>query len=129
MKILLAEDDSSIQLIAKLTLTKLGGHDVTIVDDGLAAIDLARKKNFDLILLDGMMPKLDGLETCRRLKEMPETKNIPVIFMTAKNQQSDIDGGYGVGAIGYIVKPFDAQQLCDELKRIYEGWLFQGRAA
>jgi len=67
---------------------------------------------------------MDGLEACRQLKKNPQTKNIPVIFMTAKNQQSDIDEGFKAGAIGYLVKPFDAKELCNELLKIYNKYLF-----
>ncbi|MDZ4678187.1 MAG: response regulator [Oligoflexia bacterium] len=124
MKILLAEDDPSIQIIAKLTLQKVGGHEVVIVNNGEEAINRTQTEIFDLILLDGMMPVMDGLEACRQLKKNPQTKNIPVIFMTAKNQQSDIDEGFKAGAIGYLVKPFDAKELCNELLKIYNKYLF-----
>lgn len=128
MKILLAEDDRSIQIIAKLTLQKVGGHEVVAVNNGREAIEAAQSENFDLILLDGMMPEVDGFEACRQLKAIEETRNIPVIFLTAKNAQNDLDEGYSVGAIGYIVKPFDAQDLCHEILAIYNKFIW-GQAA
>lgn len=119
MKILIAEDDSSVQMIAKLTLEKVGGHEVVTANDGKEAIEKANSDQFDLILLDGMMPEIDGFEACRLLKASEQTQNIPVVFLTAKNQQSDVDEAMSIGAIGYIVKPFDAKELCDELLKIY----------
>lgn len=129
MKILLAEDDPSIQIIAKLTLQKVGGHEVVTASNGREAYEKALSEKFDLIVLDGMMPEMDGFETCRELKKNPDTENIPVIFMTAKNQQNDIEEGFAAGAIGYIVKPFDAQELCSEVQKIYSKHLFKGKAS
>lgn len=129
MKILLAEDDPSIQIIARLTLQKVGGHEVVVAGNGREAFEKALNEKFDLIILDGMMPEMDGMETCRELKANPDTENIPVIFMTAKNQQTDIEEGFKAGAIGYIVKPFDAQELCNEIQKIYSKHLFKGKAS
>ncbi len=128
MKILLAEDDPSIQLVAKLSLQKIGGHDVTTASDGQEAIDKAMVTKFDLIILDGMMPVMDGFQTCQELKLREETKDIPIIFLTAKNQQSDIDEGYRLGGIGYIVKPFDARELCEEVNKFFGKILWKQQA-
>lgn len=128
MKILLAEDDPSIKTIAKLTLQKVGGHEVTTVENGQEAYDKALAQKFDLVILDYMMPIMDGLETCEKFKKNPELKNIPIIFMTAKNQKSDIEAGFKMGALGYIVKPFDAQELCNEIQKIYSKHLW-GKAS
>jgi two-component system, OmpR family, alkaline phosphatase synthesis response regulator PhoP len=119
MKILLAEDDASVQMIARLTLQKVGGHEVVTVTNGTEAVAKACREKFDLILLDGMMPEMDGFEACRQLKSNPQTKDIPVIFLTAKNQQTDMEEGKQAGGIGYIVKPFDAKELCSEIQKIY----------
>jgi CheY-like chemotaxis protein len=119
MKILLAEDDSSVQVIARLTLQKVGGHEVVTVANGVEAVERAAKEKFDLILLDGMMPEMDGFEACRRLKANASTRDVPVIFLTAKNQQADFEEARKAGGIGYIVKPFDAKELCNEIQKIY----------
>ena len=124
MKILLAEDDLSIRTIAKLTLQKVGGHDVVAVEDGEQALEKATSENLDLIILDGMMPVMDGFEACKQLKASEQTKHLPIIFMTAKNQKNDIDEGFSLGAIGYIVKPFDAKELCNEIQKIYNKHLW-----
>jgi two-component system OmpR family response regulator len=128
MKILLAEDDPSILIIAKLTLQKVGGHEVAGVENGVIAIERAGTEVFDLIILDGMMPEMDGFEACRQLKASVLTRSIPVIFMTAKNQKTDMDEGFALGAIGYIVKPFDAKELCNEIQKIYNKHLW-GKAS
>jgi CheY-like chemotaxis protein len=128
MKILLAEDDASIQLIAKMSLQKIGGHEVVVANNGKEALDKACEEKFDLIILDGMMPEMDGFQTCLALKSSPKTSDMPVIFLTAKNQQSDIDEGFKIGGIGYIVKPFDAKELCKEIDKIFNKILWKKSA-
>jgi CheY-like chemotaxis protein len=118
MKILLAEDDPSIQIVAKLSLQRIGGHEVHIVENGQAAIDRASAEKFDLIILDCMMPVMGGFDACRELKLRDETKEIPIIFMTAKNQKTETDEIYKLGAVGLISKPFDARELCTDIEKI-----------
>ncbi|MCC6277722.1 MAG: response regulator [Oligoflexia bacterium] len=125
VKILLAEDDPSIQKIARLALERIGGHTVTVCDNGDEAFNLAKGARFDLIVLDGMMPVMDGLETCQALKSHPPTSTIPIVFLTAKGQQSDIQEGLRAGAAGYIVKPFDPAKLCQEIESILENQRLQ----
>lgn len=80
---------------------------IKVANNGLSALEIAqREPRPDLILLDVMMPEMDGLEVCRRLKQMPQTKNIPVIFVTAKSEESDEEYGLNLGAVDYITKPF-----------------------
>ncbi|MBX9768224.1 MAG: response regulator transcription factor [Bdellovibrionales bacterium] len=109
MKILLAEDDQSICTVARICLEKIGGHQVTVVNDGKAAVDQSVIANFDVILLDGMMPVLDGISACKQMISLGIKS--PIIFMTAKSQESDILDSLSAGAIGYIQKPFDPQTL------------------
>ena len=111
MKILLAEDDSSIQLIARVALARVGGHDVTVVKNGVEALAELTKTKPDLIILDVMMPLLDGFETCTQIKNSESLKEIPVIFLTAKAQTHEQHHGMSLGAIGYILKPFDPMTL------------------
>lgn len=118
MKILLVEDDEAIRSIAKISLTKVGGHDVNAVGSGLQALSHLATASCDLILLDVMMPELDGFETCKRLKADPKLKSIPVVFLTAKAQVHEVQHGLSLGAIGYIVKPFDPMTLPEKLSRI-----------
>src|SRR5262245_6886130 len=114
MRILLAEDEPDIQFVTRIALED-EGHEVVTVDDGQAALATALTERFDVILLDVMMPRLDGLGTCRQLKADPRTKHIPVIFLTARSQQFEVQAGLHMGALGYIVKPFDTFALAKEI--------------
>ncbi|MBK7843433.1 MAG: response regulator [Bdellovibrionales bacterium] len=113
MKILLAEDDPNISLIAKLALEQLGGHQVHVATDGKMALEMALSYDFDLILLDEMMPKMNGLSVCRKYRESHVNK-VPVIFLSAKSQESDITE-FRNEALGYIPKPFDPSSLCQDI--------------
>src|SRR5262245_23765894 len=117
MTVILAEDDLDIQLVARLALKRAGFH-VTVVGNGQEALEAAKKQPPDVILLDWMMPELDGLETCRQLKADPATASIPVIFLTAKSQEAEIQRGLSLGAAGYVTKPFDALALGQRVKDI-----------
>ena len=117
MTVVLAEDDLDIQLVARLAL-KRAGFVVQVVGNGLEALAAVRQDAPDVILLDWMMPELDGPETCRRLKSNPATAAIPVIFLTAKSQEAEIHRGLSLGAAGYVTKPFDALTLGQHVKDI-----------
>ncbi len=119
-KILMIEDDPDIRRVAVMALKFKGGFEVVTAEDGVEGLEKAKAEKPDVILLDSMMPRLDGPETCKRLKADPETKAIPVIFLTAKSQKKEIDAGMDLGAIGYLVKPFDPMTLADELKTLVE---------
>ena len=108
--LLLAEDDPSIQLVARMSL-KRAGFQVTVANNGTEALARVAERRPDVILLDWMMPELDGIEVCRRLKADPATVDIPVIFLTARSQEGELQPGLSIGAIGYITKPFDALAL------------------
>lgn len=115
--LLLAEDDQDIQLVARLAL-KRAGFDVSIAANGAEALARVASKPPDVILLDWMMPQVDGLETCSRLKADPATRHIPVIFLTARSQEAEIQQGLTLGAIGYITKPFDALDLGRQVQEL-----------
>jgi CheY-like chemotaxis protein len=119
LKILLAEDDPDIQLVARLSLRK-AGFLVTAVGDGVAVLDRIADEKPDVVLLDWMMPEMDGFEACRRLKADPATSSIPVIFLTAKSQESEIARGLQLGAQGYITKPFDALALGRQVQELLQ---------
>jgi CheY-like chemotaxis protein len=114
---LLAEDDPDIQLVARLAL-KRAGFTVRVVGNGKEALDAIAEQTPDVVLLDWMMPELDGPETCRRLKADEKTAAIPIIFLTAKSQEIEIQRGLSLGASGYITKPFDALALGQQVKDI-----------
>jgi CheY-like chemotaxis protein len=115
IKLLLAEDEPDVQLIARLSLKK-AGFQVTTVNNGVELLERVATDRPDAILLDWMMPDMDGFETCTRLKTSPDTRDIPVIFLTAKVQESEIAKALGLGAVGCIGKPFDALSLGEQVK-------------
>lgn len=119
-KVLIAEDDPDIQKVVRMSLKLKGVKDVLVTDNGEEC--LARVSEFkpDVILLDVMMPKLDGYKTCQRLKENPETRDIPVIFLTAKAQHFEAKQGLDAGAAGYLIKPFDPMTLHDQIAALLE---------
>ena len=119
-KVLLVEDDEDIQKVARISLQFRGGWDVTLAMDGEQALSVAAKERPDLILLDCMMPKMDGYETCRRLKQDPTLRDIPVIFLTARAQETEVKKGLLLGALGYLIKPFNPMSLAAEIKQILQ---------
>jgi len=118
LRILLIEDDPDIQRMVQLSLKFQGGHEVSVASGGQEGIAKAEQERPDLILLDVMMPEMDGYETCRRLKANPATASIPIVFLSARAQQSEIQKGRSLGAIGYLVKPFDPMTLSDQLEEM-----------
>ena len=119
-KILLAEDEEDIRKVAQISLQFRGGWEVLLATNGEECLARAASDRPDLILLDCMMPKLDGYETCRRLKQDPSLRDIPVIFLTAKAQESEVKKGLSLGAVGYLIKPFNPMSLAAEIKQILE---------
>lgn len=113
--VLLVEDDPDIQVVARMSLKMSGIPKITVVSNGEECLAKVGEVKPDLILLDVMMPKMDGYETCRRLKADPATQGIPVIFLTAKAQQFEITHGLKLGAAGYLIKPFNPSTLHEEI--------------
>jgi DNA-binding response OmpR family regulator len=116
-KILVAEDEPDIRELIKLAL-QFNGFEVVSASDGAEAVELASGDNFDLILLDVRMPRLTGYEACRHLRAMESTKNVPIVFLSAKGQETEVDEGISAGADRYILKPFAPNALASELKQI-----------
>ncbi|HSQ26383.1 MAG TPA: response regulator [Anaerolineales bacterium] len=112
--ILIAEDETDIRNLISFTLT-FGGHQVIETANGEQALQAAIDHKPDLVLLDVRMPRLSGYETCERIKKNDLIKNIPVVFLSAKGQESEIKTGIEKGAQEYILKPFSPEQL---LKRV-----------
>ncbi|TAK15422.1 MAG: response regulator [Acidobacteria bacterium] len=117
LKVVLAEDDPDIQLVARLSL-KRAGFQVVLATNGREALERVTSEMPDVALLDWMMPELDGVEVCRRLKADPATAAVPVIFLTARSQEQELKTGLSIGAIGYITKPFDALTLGDRVREL-----------
>jgi DNA-binding response OmpR family regulator len=116
MRVLLAEDDPNISVIAKICLEKFAGHVVTVVADGESALREALTQNYDLILLDEMMPKMNGLRVCQQYKSQCKNPK-PVIFLSAKSQESDIREFMETGT-GFIPKPFDPMKLPAQIEAL-----------
>ncbi|MGE0085641.1 MAG: response regulator [Desulfococcaceae bacterium] len=109
-RILIVDDtQGNIQILGTILLKE--GYQVNVARNGMQALGLVEKILPDLILLDIMMPEMDGYETCRHLKSSPQTKDIPVIFLTARTDTDDIVKGFESGAVDYITKPFNATEL------------------
>lgn len=119
-RILYAEDEPDIQMVARLALESLGGFTVEICSSGEEA--LARASGFQpqLILLDVMMPGMDGPTTLKTLRTMPQFADTPVVFMTAKVQPGEVAGYKELGALDVIAKPFDPMLLAGQVQAVWE---------
>jgi len=115
VKILMAEDDMNIATIAKMALETLGGHEVVHVPDGEAAYNMTKQDTFDVVLLDEMMPKMNGLSVCKKL--LSEGFQTPIIFLSAKSQTTEISVLESL-ASGFIPKPFDPSTLSTQIEAI-----------
>ena len=109
-RILVIEDDHDIQDLLRYNLKK-EGYEFDVAGDGERGLDLARTKSYDLALLDLMLPGIDGLEVCRRIRSDPRTESLPVIMLTSKSEEADVVVGLGIGADDYMTKPFSVREL------------------
>ena len=116
-KILVVDDDRYISEFMNIILSQ-GGYEVVIAQDGLEGIDKVEKEKPDLILLDVMMPNMDGLTTLANLKKSKETADIPVIMVTALNERKNVRQAQESGANDYIVKPIDKALLLERIALI-----------
>lgn len=119
-KILYVEDEPDIAEVAKLALETVGGFEVMVCPKGSVALEKAPSYGPDLILLDVMMPEMDGPTTLLELRKIDSLKNIPVAFMTAKVQANEIAEYKGMGAIDIIPKPFDPMTLSEQVQAIWQ---------
>ncbi len=118
MKVLLVDDEEDVREIARLSLGRVGGMEVCDAASGPEGVLRAAQERPDFILLDMMMPDMDGPATLNALRANPETASIPVIFLTAKALPSEIDRLRQMGAVGIVTKPFDPMTLASEVRRI-----------
>ncbi len=116
-QILVAEDERDIRDLITFTL-QFAGFDVEAAMNGAEAVAKAKALQPDLILMDVRMPKMTGYEACATLKAEPEVADIPVVFLSAKGQEREINEGLGVGGVDYILKPFAPEELIAQVKRI-----------
>ena len=118
-KVCYVEDDEDIQRIVRLSLERVGKMTVEVVGDPMVAIEAMKRFSPDLVLLDWMMPGMDGPALFKKMKEHPETAPLPVVFITAKASQADLDDLVRMGAAGTISKPFSPKDLPDQLRGIW----------
>jgi len=119
-RILFIEDEASIRTIAVTVLEAVGGFVVVACNSGKQALAAAPVANADLILLDVMMPEMDGPATLKALRDIPQTAQTPAIFMTAKVQANEIQHYKSLGAIDVIAKPFDPMTLSAQISEIWQ---------
>src|SRR5258706_5005406 len=119
-KILIAEDERDIRELIEFTITAYAGHQVFKAANGQEAVEMAPQVMPDLIMMDVRMPRMTGYEACRELKKIDTVKDIPVVFLSAKGQESEIDTGLDAGAYDYILKPFAPDQLATRVAEILQ---------
>ena len=118
-RILIVDDESAIRLICRVNLDSVG-FDTLEAPDGETALALARAEQPDLILLDVMLPGINGWGVARELAAAPETREIPVLFLSARSDRSDEARGYELGGVGYVTKPFDPDELTERVRDVLE---------
>jgi two-component system, OmpR family, response regulator len=118
-RICYVEDDEDIQRIVRMSLERIGKMTVSVVGDPTKAIDAMLAFKPDLVMLDWMMPMIDGPTLFKQMKAQPETRTLPVVFITAKAAQRDLDELTSLGAAGAISKPFSPKDLPEQLRAIW----------
>jgi DNA-binding response OmpR family regulator len=119
-RICYVEDDEDIQRIVRMSLERVGKMTVEVVGDPTMAIDAMNAFKPDLVMLDWMMPKLDGVALFRQMQARPDTQALPVVFITARASQRDLDELMKIGAAGTISKPFSPKDLPEQLREIWK---------
>ncbi len=118
-KILIAEDEPDIRSLVAFTL-KFAGHTVVDVSNGADAVEAAKTEQPELILMDVRMPRMTGYEACQAMKADPRTAEIPVVFLSAKGQESEIRDGLQAGASEYLLKPFSPMELTEKVAELLQ---------
>lgn len=119
LRVLYVEDEEDIRAIAQISLELVGGFSVELCESGPAAIERAPGYQPDIIIVDMMMPGMDGIETMHGLKQLPQLSDVPMVFMTAKIQSAEIQYYLDAGATAVIPKPFDPMKLPEEIQAIW----------
>lgn len=123
MRILIIDDEADIRSVARLSLSRLGGMEVVEAARGAEGVGKAREEKPDVILLDVMMPAMDGTATLAALRAQPATARIPVIFITAHAMPAELEGLRGLGAAGVLTKPFDPGTLAADVRALVDARL------
>ncbi|HWL65724.1 MAG TPA: response regulator [Actinomycetota bacterium] len=116
-RILICDDDPAILRVLQVNL-EVEGYDTLLAHHGEEALEVAVAEHPDLVILDIMMPRMDGYQTCIALKANDSTKDIPVVFLSAKAQDSDIEKGKSYDVVDYLTKPFDPDTLIEVVERV-----------
>jgi DNA-binding response OmpR family regulator len=116
-KILIAEDEPDIRELVAFTL-RFAGYEVVVAHNGEEAVQMAARELPDLALMDVRMPRMTGYDACRAIKAHPELKDMPVVFLSAKGQEAEIESGLEAGAEEYLLKPFAPDQLTERVRAI-----------
>jgi two-component system, OmpR family, response regulator len=116
-RILVVDDESAMRLLFNVNL-RLAGFEVVEAQNATEAIELAESRDFDLVLLDVMLPDMGGNEVARRLGESPRAGRVPIVFVSARTSREDMREGYEAGAVDYITKPFDPLELAPRIEEI-----------
>lgn len=121
-RVLFVDDDEVVQRLVQIALERIGGLTVHLVDDSRKAIEAIQNFKPDLIVLDWIMPGIDGVELFHKIRGLPQTAAIPVVFLTVKAHWRTTQDLLELGAIGVITKPFAARELAAQLKAFWEAW-------
>lgn len=114
-KILIVDDSSTVLLLEKMILSR-GPYDVVSARDGQEGLEKAEAERPDLILMDVIMPRMDGFEACRRLREREATRDIPVIMVSTRGELESVENGYESGCSDYVMKPIDGFELLSKIR-------------
>ena len=117
-KKILVVDDSKTALFIESTILRGGPYELVTAADGEEAVQKALAVRPDLVLMDVMMPKMDGFEACRALRRLPETHDIPVIMVTTRGEESNMETGFAAGCTDYVTKPINASELLSKIRSI-----------
>jgi CheY-like chemotaxis protein len=116
-KRILLVDDAKTSIMMEQMILSRGTYEFLTAQDGLEAVDMAVRERPDLILMDIMMPKMDGLEACRQLKERDETKEIPIIMVTTRGEAESVEKGFKSGCCDYVAKPINSNELLSKVRK------------
>jgi two-component system alkaline phosphatase synthesis response regulator PhoP len=118
-RILIVDDEPNI-IISLEFLMKREGFEVAVAGDGERALQAMAEQRPDLVILDVMMPRLNGFEVCQRIRAQPAWRGVPVLMLTAKGHETDLKKGLALGADAYVTKPFSTRELVAEIRRLLE---------
>lgn len=120
VRVLAVDDDPTILRLLQVNL-EMEGHDVLTAENGSVALATIRAERPEVVLLDVMMPEMDGFQVCEEVRADPDIAKTPIVFVSARAQQADLDRGYAIGGDAYITKPFDPVDLLETIERLAAG--------